>query len=259
MSQPTDAAARGIWAALDLTGGAACLLAEAASYIVRGKVGLRRTIEQMLRIGYHSMPIAVLTMLFAGMVLSLQTAKFVVQYGLSEYLGGGVAVSIARELGPVLTGVVVAARVGAAMAAEIGSMKVTEQVDALRALATSPVQYLVVPRIIAGVVALPLLTIYTELAGSLGAMLVAMWQGVKPVQYWLSVQRYLGAVDLFGGLAKTAVFGLLVTLVSCWYGLTTKGGAEGVGRSTTAAVVASIALIYVANYFTSSLILALWP
>ena len=250
------AGARTITSALQFAGGAALLLGEAAGYTIRGRIGLRRTIEQVLRIGYDSMPVALTTLLFAGMVLSLQTAKLFVEFGATAYLGGMVAVSIARELGPVLTGVVVAARVGSAMAAKLGSMKITEQIDALRALATSPVHYLVVPRLLAGIVALPLLAVYTELAGGLGALVVAMWQGVTPTEYILSVRRHLQSSDVFGGLAKTAVFGLLISLVSCWYGLTTRGGAEGVGRSTTAAVVASIVLIYVANYFMSWLILA---
>jgi len=259
VSQPIGAAAKSISAALEFTGGAATLLGEAAGYALRGRIGLRRTIEQVLRVGYDSMPVALITLLFAGMVLSLQTAKLFVEFGATAYLGGMVAVSIARELGPVLTGIVVAARVGSAMAAELGSMKITEQIDALRALATSPVHYLVVPRLLAGIVALPLLTLYTELAGGLGALVVGVWQGVTPTEYFLSVRRYLQFSDVFGGLAKTAVFGLLISLVSCWYGLTTRGGAEGVGRSTTAAVVASIVLIYIANYFTSWLILATWP
>lgn len=250
-------AGNAVTGALGSLGGAATLLAEAGGCIIRGRVGLRRAVEQTNRIGYESMPIALITLLFGGMVLSLQTAKLFVQFGATSYVGGMVAISVARELGPVLTGVVVAARVGSAMAAELGTMKVTEQVDALRALATSPVEYLVVPRLLAGMVALPILTVYTELAGGLGAMFIAVLQGVTPTEYVLSARQYLEASDVFGGLAKTIVFGLLISLVGCWYGLTAKGGAEGVGRATTASVVVSIVLIYASNYFMSWLILAL--
>ena len=255
----TEWAGHAVTGTLASVGGAALLLAEAAGYIARGKVGFRRAAEQADRIGYQSMPIALITLLFGGMVLSLQTAKLFVQFGATAYVGGMVAISVARELGPVLTAVVVAARVGSAMAAELGSMKITEQVDAMRALATSPVQYLVVPRLIAGVVALPILTVYTGIAGGLGAMFIAVLQGVTPTEYFISARRFLEASDVFGGLAKATVFGLLISLVGCWYGLTAKGGAEGVGRATTAAVVMSIVLIYASNYFMSWVILALWP
>ena len=245
-------------AALELIrflGGAAHLLAETASQVVRGRVSLRHTIQQMAVIGTDSIPIAVITLFFGGMVLALHTAKEAANYGASGLLGGLVAVSLARELGPTLTSIVVAARVGSAMAAEIGSMVVTEQVDALRSLAVSPVRYLVAPRVIAGVISLPLLTVVTELAGATGAFIVATQFGVTWAEYIGSVERFLVAWDLYGGLGKTVVFGLIVSLVGCWQGLTTRGGAAGVGRSTTAAVVMSIVLIYAANYVLSDLLL----
>jgi phospholipid/cholesterol/gamma-HCH transport system permease protein len=236
-------------------GGAAQLLADMARQMASGRVSLRHTVEQMAVIGTDSIPIALLTVFFAGMVLALHTAKDVVAYGASGLLGGLVAVSLARELGPTLTSIVVAARVGSAMAAEIGSMVVTEQVDALRSLAVSPVRYLVAPRVIAAVVSLPLLTIITEMAGATGAFIVASQWGVSWPEYISSVERFLTAWDLYGGLGKTAVFGLIVSLVGCWQGLSTRGGAAGVGRSTTAAVVMSIVLIYGANFVLSDFLL----
>lgn len=245
-------------AALELIrflGGAAQLLAETVHYVVRGRVSLRHIIEQMAVIGTESIPIAVITLFFAGMVLALHTAKEASNYGASGLLGGLVAVSLARELGPTLTSIVVAARVGSAMAAEIGSMVVTEQVDALRSLAVSPVRYLVAPRVIAGVITLPLLTVITELAGGTGAFIVATQFGLTWAEFMGSVERFLVAWDLYGGLGKTAVFGLIVSLVGCWHGLTTRGGAAGVGRATTGAVVMSIVLIYAANYVLSDLLL----
>lgn len=245
-------------AALDLVrflGGAAQLVTSIVGYLVAGRVSLRHTVAQMSVIGADSLPIALITLLFAGMVLALHTAKDVVAYGATRLLGGLVAVSLAREIGPTLTAIVVAARVGSAMAAELGSMVVTEQVDALRSLAMSPVRFLVAPRVIAGVITLPMLTVITEMVGAAGAFVVAAQWGVSWSEYLGSIRRFLTGWDLYGGLAKTAVFGLIVTLVGCWQGLRTRGGAAGVGRSTTAAVVMSIVLIYAANFVLSDLLL----
>jgi phospholipid/cholesterol/gamma-HCH transport system permease protein len=240
-------------------GGSTLLLAEAGSYLFRGKVRVLLTLRHMAQVGFDSLPIACLTLLFGGMVLSLHTVKLFVRFGASEYVGGMVGVSIARELGPVLTSVVVAARVGSAMAAELGTMKVTEQIDALRSMATSPAQYLVLPRVLATAFALPLLTLYTEACGVVGALVVAAWQGVAAREFFGSMARFLEPSDFFGGLLKTVVFGAIVALVGCRQGLQASGGAAGVGRATTSSVVISISLIYGSNYLLSWLILTVWP
>jgi phospholipid/cholesterol/gamma-HCH transport system permease protein len=246
-------------AGLRFAGSSALLLAESGSYLLRGKLRLGLTLRQMAQVGFDSLPISCLTLLFGGMVLSLQTVKLFVRFAASEYVGGMVGVSMARELAPVLTSVVVAARVGSAMAAELGTMKVTEQIDALRAMATSPVQYLVLPRVLATACALPFLTLYTEACGVLGAFAVAAWHGVTSREFFGSMARYLQPSDFFGGLSKTVVFGAILALVGCRQGLETSGGAAGVGRATTSSVVISISLIYGSNYLLSWLILTVWP
>jgi phospholipid/cholesterol/gamma-HCH transport system permease protein len=208
----------------------------------------------MASVGTDSLPIAVVTLIFAGMVLGLHTAREMVRFGGGSFVGGMVAVSVARELGPTLTGIVVAARVGSAMAAELGSMKITEQVDALRALAVSPIQYLVAPRLLACAVMLPVLTVFADFAGAGGAYVVAVAAGVTPSEYLRSARLFLDFTDFYGGLSKTVVFGAIIAIVGCQQGLATKGGASGVGHSTTRSVVISIMLIYIANYLLSALI-----
>jgi len=238
-------------------GEAQLLLQEALGDILRGRVRGRETMQQMAVLGFDSLPIVLLTMLSVGMVLALNTARQLAGIGLSEYMGGLVAVSVAREAGPVLTAVVVAARVGSAIAAELGSMKVTEQVDALRSLAVRPVEYLVVPRLVAGVVMLPVLVMLADATGGLGAYLIGVTQGISPEEFIFSVGRFLTMSDLFGGLAKAAVFGFIIAVVACHVGLRTHGGAEGVGRATTSAVVVSIVLVYLTDYPLTWILLSL--
>jgi len=249
---------RSVITLMEQVGGAGTLFFDALGYIARGQAHLRRTVAQMGIVGIDSLPIALLTLLFGGMVLGLHTAHQMVRFNAGGLVGGMVAVSVARELGPTLTGIVVAARVGSAMAAELGTMRVTEQVDALRSLATSPTEYLVVPRLLACAIMLPVLTVFADLAGGLGAYFVALAGGVRPAEYLLSARQWLQFSDFFGGLSKTVVFGIIIALVGCYQGLTTSGGAAGVGRSTTRAVVYSIVLIYIANFFLSELIFKLW-
>jgi len=239
---------------LRYTGQLGIMLGEAAGTLGRGRIHLKQTVNQMSRFGVDSMPIVLVTVLFSGMVLALHTTQQMVRVGAARYVGGLVVVSVARELGPVLTAVVVAARVGSAIAAEIGTMSVTEQIDAMRALAVRPVGFLVVPRLIAGVVMLPVLTVVSDLTGAAGGCLVALHQGVTANEYLASARQFLDMYDVWGGLLKTAVFGAIIATVSCHQGLTASGGADGVGRSTTAAVVLSISLIYVADFFLSAVI-----
>ena len=213
------------------------------------------TFRQMARLGVDSLPIVLLTLLATGMVFSIQTAREFVKYGAQASAGGIVAIAMGRELCPALTGVVVAGRVGAAIAAEIGTMKVTEQVDALRVMATNPVTYLVAPRFLACVLMMPILVVFANAIGNLGGYFVATYYaGISNYTYLHSIEVFAETLDITGGLLKSMVFGGIIATVGCYKGLTTEQGAEGVGLSTTASVVLSIILIFLSNYFLSLVI-----
>lgn len=203
---------------------------------------------EMANIGLYSLPIAVITICFSGMVFALYTASQMERFGLGQYVGGLVGVTMARELAPILASVVVAARVGSAIAAEIGSMKVTEQIDALRSLATNPVQYLVAPRFVACVTMLPVLALFGVVMGTLGGYAVASTQGISRQLYFDSIVQYVTMSDVVTGLLKTCVFGAIISIVACHQGLSTVGGASGVGRATTRSVVLCIVFIYAADF-----------
>jgi phospholipid/cholesterol/gamma-HCH transport system permease protein len=224
------------------------LIGRAISYVGRGSVDVRDTLTQMSIIGFNSIPIAVLTTLSSGSVIALYFAPFLLKYGAGELTGAVVALALSRELAPVLVGVVVAARAGSAIAAEIGTMKVSEQIDALRSLAVSPIQYLVVPRLLACVIMLPALCLVADFSGLLGGYFVAVWQGVPAQTFPDSIREFVVMRDFTMGILKTVVFGLIIALVSCHQGLIARGGATGVGRATTNAVVLSVVLIYVFNF-----------
>jgi len=243
-----------VLAALDFIGDQMLILVRSLAYIARGRIGLRRTIQQMAIAGADSLPIVVVTLFFVGMAWGWHTASYMVRFGATSYFGGGTALAIARELGPALCGVVVAARVGSAFAAELGTMTVTEQIDALRSLAVSPIYYLVVPRLIACVIMLPLLTVVADASGLVGAFLLSTYVGVSPGEYFSSVQQWLTNQDVYGGIAKTVVFGLIIALVGCRQGLRATRGAAGVGRATISAVVLSIVIIYASNLFLTAAI-----
>jgi phospholipid/cholesterol/gamma-HCH transport system permease protein len=249
-----SAIGRQVIAAIAFIGDEVLLLVRAVYYLGRGRIGLGRTVQQMAIAGTDSFPIVVVTLFFVGMAWAWHTANYMVRFGATSYFGGSTAVAIARELGPALCGVVVAARVGSAFAAELGTMTVTEQVDALRALAVSPVYYLVVPRFIACIVMLPALTIIADTAGMAGAFLLSTYVGIGPSEYLASVQRWLTPHSVYGGVFKAFAFGAIIALVGCRQGLRTTGGAAGVGRATISAVVLSIVLIYAANLFLTALI-----
>jgi phospholipid/cholesterol/gamma-HCH transport system permease protein len=241
-------------AAFEFVGDQVLLFARASAYLARGRIGLRRSIQQMAIAGADSLPIVSVTLFFVGMAWGWHTAVLMVRFGASSYFGGGTALAIARELGPALCGVVVAARVGSAYAAELGTMTVTEQVDAMRALAVNPVRFLVLPRLLACVVMLPILTIIADAVGMLGAFLISAHFGVSSGEYISSIQQWLTPRDLYGGIAKALVFGLIIALVGCRQGLRTTGGAAGVGRATTSAVVLSIVFIYSANLLLTAMV-----
>lgn len=230
------------------------LLGRILLWVARGAVEPRGTVQQMARQGVDSLSIVLTSGLFSGMVLAYQTARQLLEFGAQSFVGGLVAVSLSREAAPVFTAVVIAGRVGSGIAAELGSMAVTEQIDALRALAIDPARYLGVPRALAGITMMPVLTLISNVVGYLGGQVVAATQGVNPNVFLTSVQRWLGPHDLTSGLLKAAVFGLIITVVGTYYGLRTTGGADGVGRSATGSVVASILLVLVANYFLDVLL-----
>lgn len=229
-------------------GRVALMLADAARWIARGRLEAREVIVQVNRIGVESLPIVLVTGLFSGMVVAYQTAKQLADLGAQSLVGGLVGLSLAREAAPVFTAITAAGRVGAGMAAEIGTMAVTEQLDALRVLATDPVRYLVLPRLLAAAVALPVLTIFANVIGGIGGFAVATLAGVSSGEYLASMQRFLWPYDLVAGLVKALGFGLIIAAAGCYRGLTATGGADGVGRATTGAVVSAIVLILVANY-----------
>jgi phospholipid/cholesterol/gamma-HCH transport system permease protein len=203
-------------------------------------------ILQMDTIGVGSLPIVVLTGFFSGAVMALQMSRALAQYGQVGKTGTVVSVTLARELGPVLTALMVAGRNASGIASELGSMKVTEQIDAMRALGTDPVQKLVTPRLVATGVMLPLLTIIADFVGMFGGFIIAkFFLNLPPRQYWTSVWRALEWNDVTQGLLKPLVFAIVISLVGCFYGLRTSGGTQGVGRSTTQAVVVATVLVFV--------------
>jgi len=222
--------------------------------IFRGKVNLKLVFEQMVKIGIGSIPLALTTALFVGMVFAIQIANEFVKFGAGDYVGGVMSIGIARELGPAITGIVIAARVAASITAEIGTMQVKEQIDALRALGASPIRYLVIPRFIAAFLMLPLLTIFADIVGLFGGYIIAIYLGtINPAEYMQRAQNFLELWDIFGGLIKTAIFGLLIALIACYKGMKTKGGARGVGEATTSSVVTSLITLFIVNYFLSVL------
>jgi phospholipid/cholesterol/gamma-HCH transport system permease protein len=240
-------------AVLDYIGGLAILLWETLGYLMAGGLRWSLAIYQMAFLGVNSIMIVLLTTTFAGMVISLQLAHVAVTYGVSNIVGGGVALAMARELGPMLTAVVVAGRAGSAITAEIGSMKVTEQIDALVCMAVSPIKFLVCPRIVALVLMMPLLTLFSDLAGLVGGSFVAdASAGIPQEVFYDSVRRMTDLDDVVKGLAKSMVYGMQIGLVSCQQGLQSGRGAAGVGQATTGSVVISMIIIFTTNYFLSA-------
>jgi phospholipid/cholesterol/gamma-HCH transport system permease protein len=213
---------------------------------------------QMDFIGFGSLPIVVLTGFFTGAVLALQTSKTLTTFGETSLTGQVVALSLVRELGPVLTSLMVAGRNSSGIASELGSMMVSEQIDAMRALGTDPNKKLVVPRLIATICMLPLLTIISDFVGLVGGFAVSFFiVHLNPWQYWSNAYNSLDYGDVRQGLSKPFVFAFIVALVGCYYGLTTRGGTQGVGRATTQAVVTASVLILICDFLMTKLILAL--
>ncbi|MBU0573860.1 MAG: ABC transporter permease [Candidatus Margulisbacteria bacterium] len=226
------------------------LLWSTLKYGFRGKTDFRLVVYQMLKVGVESLPIGLTSALFVGMVFSIQIATEFVQFGASDYIGGVMAIAVARELGPALTGIVISGRVAASIAAELGTMKVTEQIDAISALGSNPIKYLVLPRFIACTLMMPLLIVLADVFCFLGGYLVAVYVAkVNGVAYMESAQNMLALKDIYGGVAKGFVFGALLAVIACYKGMTAKGGAKGVGEATTSSVVTSLIALFIANYF----------
>jgi len=215
---------------------------------------------QMYRIGLLSFPIVFLVALFTGMVLALQSAYQLTKMNAQIYIASLVALSVVRELGPVLTALVLAGRVGASITAELGTMKVTEQIDALETLATNPVKYLVVPRFIALCIMLPILTIYADFIGIIGGYLIGVYKLLIGSTIYIKMTfDSLLFKDVFTGLGKSLVFAVIIGIVSCFEGFKTEGGAEGVGKATTLSVVTSFILIIAADCLFTALFYFVFP
>lgn len=217
-------------------------------------------VEQSKKAGYDSFPIVAIVSLFIGFIFALQTAYFMQRLGSEMYIASLVALSIVRELGPVITALVVAGRVGASHTAELGSMQVTEQIDALETLATNPIKYLVVPRFVALCIMLPVLTLFANIIGIMGSYMICVYKlGITSSMYMNITFSSLFYKDLFTGLFKALIFGMVISLVSCYEGFNVQGGAEGVGKATTRSVVISFLLIIAADCFITALFYFILP
>jgi len=236
--------------------GQACILLVKALYLaVIPPYNHRLLAKQCDVIGLRSLAVVLVVNAFVGMVFALNSYYGFEQFGAAEFTAPVVALAITREMAPVMTALIVAGRAGSAMAAEIGTMRVTEQIDALWTLATNPINYLVVPRLIATTLMMPLLTLFSDAIGLYGGYLVTVgMMGQNPTIFVQGIWDTLQASDVIGGLFKATVFGFLVALISCHFGFRTKGGAEGVGTSTTQSVVYSFVAILIADFFLTRLL-----
>ncbi len=232
------------------------LTAQTLSWMVRPPYRFNQLLRAMDFIGVQSIFIIALTSLFSGMVLALQAVNALRQFSYEAGVGSFVALSLTREIAPVFTALMVTARAGSAIAAEIGNMRVTEQVDALVTMGVSPVQYLLAPRVLASVIVVPLLSVLYICVGMLGAWLVAVVElGVDPGMFIYNIESYIEAIDFWRCIVKSAVFGFLIAIIACRYGFFATGGARGVGRATTSAVVDGAVSILVANFVVTSIML----
>jgi len=240
--------------ALRHIGGIAILTGDTIRFTFRRPFGFDLLMAQLHHLGVRSLSITTITALFTGMVLALQTAHTLGVYGAKLLIGDAVSLSMVRELGPVLTSLLVAGRVGAGITAEIGSMAVTEQVDAIRALGASPVKKLVVPKVLATLIMLPLLTILADFIGIVGGLIISVKDlGQTSAYYTQHVIAALSFDDIFSGVGKTFFFAAFIAITGCYNGLNATGGADGVGRATTSTVVVASILILISNFFLTKL------
>lgn len=235
------------------------LLLRIIKYSFKPPYEIKITVNQMVDIGVKSLPIILLTSFFTGMVLALQTGFSTISiFNEPLYVGTVVAFSFIKELSPVLTSIVITGRVGAAITAELGTMRVTEQIDALYTLGTDPVKYLIIPRFLACFFMVPVLTMFSDFTGVIGGFLVGNTRLEVPSSiYWSDTFDFLCVDDFFHGIIKSAFFGGIIALISCYKGFECEGGAEGVGKSTTSAVVTTLVLILITDYFLTALLVAL--
>ncbi|MDD5120586.1 MAG: ABC transporter permease [Candidatus Omnitrophica bacterium] len=239
---------------LHFIGGLTNLAAQTVYLTFKPPYKYEHTIVQLKKAGYDSFPIVSVVALFIGFIFALQSAYFMQKLGSEMYIASLVALSIVRELGPVITALVVAGRVGASNTAELGSMQVTEQIDALETMATNPIKYLVVPRFVALGIMLPVLTLYANIIGILGGYLICVMKlGISSSMYMNITFDSLSFKDLFTGLFKAWIFGMLIALISCHEGFNVTGGAEGVGKATTRSVVFTFIMIIAADCFFTAL------
>src|SRR6202167_1417349 len=245
-----------IYRFLDELGEVGVLTGEFFRYLVRRPFEWRLLLDQLDAVGVKSINVVNLTAIFSGMVLALQMGQFLAKFGAKIYVSRIMGLSLLREMGPVLSALMVAARVGAGITAELGSMKVTEQIDAMRALATSPVKKLVVPRVLATVMMLPVLTVISDAVGLAGGLVIAVAQlGLSAEYFFTSMVQNTSLGDLTSGLGKAVFFGYLISIIACSKGLGASGGADGRGRATTSAVVAAAIGVLVSDFFLTKLVM----
>ncbi|OJX79310.1 ABC transporter permease [Magnetospirillum sp. 64-120] len=226
----------------------------ALSHVVRPPFYPRLTLRAMVEIGYYSLPVVGLTAVFTGMVLALQSYSGFSRFAAEGAVATVVVLSVTRELAPVLAGLMVAGRIGASMAAEIGTMRVTEQIDALTTLSTNPFKYLVAPRLLAGLLMVPCLVLVADIIGVFGGYIVGVYKlGFNPSSYLARTWEYLEPLDVISGLTKAAVFGFVISLMGCYNGYYSRGGAQGVGAATTNSVVSAAIMILIFNYVITAL------
>lgn len=225
-------------------------------YLFRRPFEARPLIDQLDSVGYHSLNVVNLTAIFSGMVLALQMGQFLAKFGAKIYVSRIMGISLLRELGPVLAALMVAARVGAGITAELGTMKVTDQIDAMRALATNPVKKLVVPRVLGTILMMPILTVIADAIGLCGGCVISVTQlGVSANYFYTSLIQNTALGDLMSGVSKSVFFGYLIGIIACSKGLRARGGADGVGRATTSAVVAASISVLISDFFLTKLFL----
>jgi phospholipid/cholesterol/gamma-HCH transport system permease protein len=254
---PLAALGRGVIAACHAVGNLGLFALEAISHLLRPPFYGRLFWRAFVEIAWFSLPVVALTAVFTGMVLALQSYTGFARFNAQSAIASVVVISLVRELGPVLAALMVAGRIGASFAAEIGTMRVTDQIDALTTLSTNPMKYLVAPRILAAVIALPLLVLVADVIGVMGGWLIGTQKlGFVSVAYLKSTFDYLETDDVVSGLVKAAVFGFVIALMGTWCGYNSKGGAQGVGGATTKAVVASSILILALDYILTEIFFA---
>jgi phospholipid/cholesterol/gamma-HCH transport system permease protein len=243
---------------LDQLGQIGILTRDFFKYLLRPPFESHALIEQLDNVGYRSLTVVNLTAIFSGMVLALQMGQFLEKFGAKIYVSRIMGLSLLREMGPVLAALMIAARVGAGFSAELGTMKVTEQIDGMRALGTSPIKKLVVPRVLATIIMMPILAALADAVGLVGGWLISVTQlGVGGDYFYNSLIQHVALGDFTSGLSKSVFFGYLIGIIACAKGLNASGGADGVGRATTSAVVAASISVLISDFFLTKFFLAI--